>query len=61
MKAGIMEIADVFAVNKSDREGAALLAAEIKITLTVSEETLCARSYFNFALSAMGSEICGCD
>ena len=38
MKAGIMEIADVFAVNKSDREGAALLAAEIKMSLTVSEE-----------------------
>ncbi|MEW6145270.1 MAG: methylmalonyl Co-A mutase-associated GTPase MeaB [Thermodesulfobacteriota bacterium] len=30
MKAGLMEIADVFIVNKADREGAALIAAEIK-------------------------------
>jgi LAO/AO transport system kinase len=30
MKAGLMEIADVFLVNKSDREGAQLIAAEIK-------------------------------
>lgn len=38
MKAGIMEIADVFAVNKSDKDGAALLAAEIKMSLTVSAD-----------------------
>lgn len=30
MKAGLMEIADIFVVNKADREGAGLLAAEIK-------------------------------
>ncbi len=36
MKAGIMEIADVFAVNKSDRDGAALLASELKMSQTVS-------------------------
>lgn len=33
MKAGIMEIADIYAVNKSDREGAGRLAAEIRATL----------------------------
>jgi LAO/AO transport system kinase len=30
MKAGLMEIADVFIVNKADREGAALISSEIK-------------------------------
>ena len=38
MKAGIMEIADVFAVNKSDKDGAALLATEIKMSLPVSAD-----------------------
>lgn len=33
MKAGLMEIADVFVVNKADREGAVLLAAEITAML----------------------------
>lgn len=31
MKAGIMEIADIFVVNKSDREGAGRLAAELRL------------------------------
>lgn len=30
MKAGLMEIADVFIVNKADREGAGIIASEIK-------------------------------
>ena len=29
LKAGVMEIADIFVVNKSDREGAELVEAEI--------------------------------
>ena len=33
LKAGIMEIADVFVVNKADRDGADRLAAEIEATL----------------------------
>jgi len=33
MKAGLMEIADVFVVNKSDRPGAELLRHEIELTL----------------------------
>jgi LAO/AO transport system kinase len=33
MKAGLMEIADVLAVNKADREGAELMARELGVTL----------------------------
>ena len=33
MKAGLIEIADLFAVNKSDREGAGRLAHLLKNTL----------------------------
>ena len=33
MKAGLMEIADVFVINKADREGAELLEMEIEATL----------------------------
>jgi LAO/AO transport system kinase len=33
MKAGLMEIADIFVVNKSDRPGADLLASELKAAL----------------------------
>lgn len=35
MKAGLMEIADVFCLNKSDREGADRLAAELNMMLDV--------------------------
>ncbi|MGI9558320.1 MAG: methylmalonyl Co-A mutase-associated GTPase MeaB [Thermodesulfobacteriota bacterium] len=35
MKAGIMEIGDVFVVNKSDRAGAEALAAEIRGTVSI--------------------------
>jgi LAO/AO transport system kinase len=35
MKAGLMEIGDVFIVNKADREGADRLAREIKFMLTL--------------------------
>jgi len=38
MKAGLMEIADVFAVNKCDREGAERLADEIKVMLGMRED-----------------------
>jgi LAO/AO transport system kinase len=33
MKAGIMEIADIFVVNKSDREGAEKVAADVRVML----------------------------
>ncbi len=33
MKAGIMEIADIFVVNKSDRDGAEKVAADVKVML----------------------------
>ena len=33
MKAGIMEIADVFVINKADREGADRLVAEVNVML----------------------------
>ena len=36
MKAGLMEIADVFVVNKADREGAERIANEIRATLHLS-------------------------
>ncbi len=39
MKAGIMEIGDIFAVNKSDREGADRTAAEINSILDFNRET----------------------
>jgi len=35
MKAGLMEIADVFVVNKADRPGADQLAADIEVTLSL--------------------------
>lgn len=35
MKAGIMEIGDIFVVNKSDRKGAQSLAAELRGTLAI--------------------------
>ncbi len=35
MKAGLMEIADIFIVNKSDREGAALISTEIKLVISL--------------------------
>jgi LAO/AO transport system kinase len=39
LKAGIMEIADVFVVNKSDREGADRMAASIEAMLGLVERT----------------------
>jgi len=36
MKAGLMEIADIFVINKSDRPGAGELAAQIEITLQMN-------------------------
>jgi len=38
IKAGILEIADVFIVNKADREGADRAVAELSMMLDVSEE-----------------------
>jgi LAO/AO transport system kinase len=38
MKAGLMEIADVFAINKCDRDGAEQLADEIKVMLTLRKD-----------------------
>ena len=35
MKAGLMEIADIFVVNKADREGANTIAAEIKSIISI--------------------------
>ncbi|MDY6855012.1 MAG: methylmalonyl Co-A mutase-associated GTPase MeaB [Thermodesulfobacteriota bacterium] len=39
IKAGIMEIGDIFVVNKSDREGADRLVTEIKMMLDLSSAT----------------------
>ncbi|MDR3322199.1 MAG: methylmalonyl Co-A mutase-associated GTPase MeaB, partial [Synergistaceae bacterium] len=33
MKAGVMEVADIFVVNKSDRDGASKVAADVKVML----------------------------
>jgi LAO/AO transport system kinase len=38
MKAGLMEIADVFAINKCDREGADTLADEIRVMLSLRKD-----------------------
>ncbi len=38
LKAGVMEIADVYAVNKSDRPGADLLATEVQDMLSIRAE-----------------------
>jgi LAO/AO transport system kinase len=38
LKAGIMEIADIFVVNKADREGADRLVASIEAMLTLGDE-----------------------
>jgi LAO/AO transport system kinase len=37
IKAGILEIADVFAVNKSDRDGAAHLVKDLNVVLSLAE------------------------
>ncbi len=39
MKAGLMEIADIFAINKSDREGADRVLLEIQFVLGFSEDS----------------------
>jgi LAO/AO transport system kinase len=39
LKAGIMEIADVFVINKADRDGAERLAAEIETMLSLAGES----------------------
>lgn len=39
MKAGLMEIADIFVVNKADRPGASKLMAELEAMLTLSPRT----------------------
>jgi LAO/AO transport system kinase len=39
IKAGVMEIADLFVVNKSDRDGADVMASEISAMLDLSAET----------------------
>ena len=39
LKAGIMEIADIFVVNKADRDGADRLASEIEMMLSLTGET----------------------
>ncbi len=39
MKAGLMEIADIFVINKADREGANGLAREIEAMLSMREST----------------------
>jgi len=38
MKAGVMEIGDIFVINKSDKNGAARLKAEIEYVLMLKEE-----------------------
>ena len=38
MKAGIMEIADIFVVNKADREGADKIVAEVNLMLDIAGE-----------------------
>lgn len=39
MKSGLMEIADIFAINKSDREGADRVLSEIQYVLEFSEDS----------------------
>lgn len=38
MKAGIMEIADIFVVNKADREGVERVVSEVKMTLDLAQK-----------------------
>lgn len=40
IKAGILEIADIFAVNKSDREGADRTVRELRLMLDMGKETI---------------------
>jgi len=44
MKAGLMEIADIFVVNKADREGAPRIASEINMMLDLKREK-CRREF----------------
>jgi LAO/AO transport system kinase len=58
LKAGIMEIADVFVVNKADRDGADRLASEIEMMLSLTGETKADRPPVvrTVAVSSLGIE-----
>lgn len=45
LKAGILEVGDVFAVNKSDRPGAEAMLREIKLSLALDEVTAAERAH----------------
>jgi LAO/AO transport system kinase len=58
LKAGIMEIADVFVVNKADRDGADRLVSEIEMMLSLTGETKADRPPVvrTVAVSSLGIE-----
>ncbi len=53
MKAGLMEIADTFAVNKSDRPGAEVFAREIEISLELDPRSMGPDAPKVFKISAL--------
>jgi len=57
MKAGIMEIADIFVVNKADREGADKIVAEVNLMLDIAGE----RSWRPLVLKAIAESGQGVD
>lgn len=58
IKAGIMEIADIFAVNKSDREGADKLVTEIEMMLDLSQKEFDFKPPIVRTVATTGEGIC---
>lgn len=56
LKAGLMEIADIFALNKSDRPGAENIAAELNMILEIKREKIAAASEHAWELPVVMTE-----
>lgn len=56
LKAGLMEIADIFALNKSDRPGAENIAAELNMILEIKREKTAAASEHAWELPVVMTE-----
>ncbi|HEV8376989.1 MAG TPA: methylmalonyl Co-A mutase-associated GTPase MeaB, partial [Candidatus Polarisedimenticolia bacterium] len=57
IKAGILEIADLFVINKSDREGADRLASELSAMLALSPDAQTARTPILKTVATLGTGV----
>jgi LAO/AO transport system kinase len=56
MKAGLMEVADIFVVNKADRPGAPALVAELKFNVHLHHSSPAARSDVDWEIPVLTAE-----